>query len=146
MVTPGDPYVTKRLFKYWFGSVLIVSCLNPEDVKIILNSPHCLEKPRFIYSSIANFALLTISGEEYKVHRKAITPLFTPKSLKNLLPLVNQAANEFLTDFDKTLNGSIFDISFDTLDFALNSTLRSFFNINDIDRRTRTKLLEHLSA
>jgi hypothetical protein len=141
-----EAYKSEPLVKIWYGPLLYVSCFNPEDAKIVLNSPRFLKKPRIVYSSLAKFALLTISGEEYKVHRKAITPLFTPKSLKNFLPLINQVANEFLVEFDENLTGKYFDISFNTLDFALNSILRTFFNIDEISKESRMKLLDHLAA
>jgi cytochrome P450 len=141
-----EPFKTEKLVKAWFGPFLWIFCLNPEDVKIVLNSADCTKKPRIIYSSLADFALLTMNGEMYKAHRKAITPLFTPKSLKLFTPLIDEVANEFLADFDTNMPENSFDISHYTLDFALNSIFRTFLNIDDINRATRTELLEHYAA
>jgi cytochrome P450 len=87
-----------------------------------------------------------MNGEMYKAHRKAITPLFTPKALKTFTPLIDQVANEFLADFDTNMPENCFDISHYTLDFALNSIFRTFLNIDNINRTTRKELLEHYAA
>jgi cytochrome P450 len=123
-----------------------VFCLNPEDTKIILNSPSCLKKPRIIYNSFFESGLVFINGEEYKAHRKAITPLFSPKSLKSFVPYIDEIANEFLESFDGKLTGDIRDISHDTMDFALHTTLRIFLNDSSVNLATRTDLLNQIET
>jgi cytochrome P450 family 313 len=134
------------LIKAWFGPFLTVVCFNPEDIKIVLNSPDCLKKPRLIYSSLFDFGLISINGEEYKAHRKAVSPLFTPKSLKSFLPSVDKFADEFLVNFDRKLKGVSVDVSYDTLDFALNTSFRNFLNIDDVDEDVRTDFLKHFDG
>jgi cytochrome P450 len=141
-----EPFESEPLMKAWLGPFLCVLCLNPEDARIILNSPDCQDKPRIFYSSLAEFGLLTINGEEYKAHRKATTPLFTPKSLRSFLPLFDKVANEFLVNFDKNLDEKAFDISCNTMDFALNSTLITFLGVERVDEAVRLNFLKHLAA
>jgi cytochrome P450 len=141
-----EPYKSEPLVKAWFGPFLSVVCFNPEDIKIVLNSPDCLKKPRLIYSSLFDFGLISINGEEYKAHRKAVSPLFTPKSLKTFLPSLNKVAYEFLVNFDGKLKGSLIDVSHDTLDFALNTSFRNFMNIHDVDQDVRTDFLKHFDG
>jgi cytochrome P450 len=52
------------------------------------------------------------------MHRKAVTPLFTPKSLKSSILPIQELADAFLVDFDGKLSESFFDISHDTTKFA----------------------------
>jgi hypothetical protein len=96
-------FESQRLVKNWLGPMLWVFCINPEDTKIIMNSPDCLDKPRIIYGAIFEFGLISINGEEYKAHRKAITPLFKLYSLRAFLPKINQVLDEFLVEFDRKL-------------------------------------------
>jgi hypothetical protein len=58
--------------KNWLGTWVWVFCIDPEDTKIILNSPDCLDKPRIIYSAVSDFGLISINGEEYKMHRRKV--------------------------------------------------------------------------
>jgi cytochrome P450 len=140
------PFESERLVKNWLGPWLWIFCLDPEDTKIILNSPDCLKKPRTIYSAMFDFGLISINGEEYKAHRKAITPLFTLKALKSFLPLIDGVANEFLVDFDKRLTGDSMDISHDTLDYALNATLVTFLGAEAVEREVRWNFLENAAG
>jgi cytochrome P450 len=94
---------------------------------------------------MTDFALLTINGDAYKLLRKTIAPLFTPKSLKSYVPIINKVANEFLEDFNVESTAGFFDISLFTLDFVLNSSLRSFFNMK-VDDATRCSLIEGIAG
>jgi cytochrome P450 len=105
-----------------------------------------LKKPKIFYENLIGFSLLTINGEEYKAHRKAITPLFTPKALKSFLPLIDGVANEFLVEFDERLTGDTIEISHDTLDFALNSSLITFLGAEAVDREVRSNFLENAAG
>lgn len=140
-----DPYKSKGVVKNWLGTWLFVFCLDPEDTKIILNSPACQDKPRKIYDKLFEFGLVSINGEKYKMHRKAITPLFSLKSLKSFLPLINEAANEFMINFDSKLTKDFFDISHNTMDFAFYSTLRTFLAADDVDEAVRMEILSRIN-
>jgi cytochrome P450 len=139
------PFKSERLAKLWFGPWLLVFCLNPEDAKIVLNSSDCHDKPRFFYRGVTDFALVTINGDISKLLRKTITPLFTPKSLKSYVPIIDEVANEFLSDFNVESSAGFFDVSLFTLDFVLNSSLRTLFNMK-VDEATRGSLIENIAG
>jgi cytochrome P450 len=142
----NKPFESERLVKNWYGPWLWIFCLDPEDTKIILNSPDCLNKPRIIYSSLFDFGLISINGEVHKAHRKAVTPLFNPKSLKSFISLIDEVANKFLGRFDAKLNGESFDISHHTMEFGLHSILRTFLLENTVDEETRTQFLKNFDV
>jgi cytochrome P450 len=141
-----QPFNSHPLSKVWFGPYIGVFCHNPQDAKIIFNSPDFLSKPRLFYRGFADFALLSINGEAYKALRKAITPLLTPKSLKSFLPLIDEKANEFLVSFNQNLSSDTFDVSRDTLYFAMIATAMTFLRVDGIDKAVCEKFLEHLAS
>jgi cytochrome P450 len=93
---------------------------------------------------MTGFSLLTINGDAYKLLRKTIAPLFTPKSFKSYVPIIDEVANEFMSDFTVESSAGFFDISLFTLDFVLNSSLRTFFNMK-FDETTRGSLIENIA-
>ncbi|XP_063709170.1 probable cytochrome P450 313a4 [Culicoides brevitarsis] len=75
--------------KAWFGPVLAILVDSPEDLKIILNSPNCLQKA-FPYDFLrVNCGLMSAPAEMWKTHRKYLNPCFNPKLLQSFLPIFN---------------------------------------------------------
>lgn len=37
--------------RYWFGTTLAIIISSPEDMQVVLNSPHCLQKP-YMYAFV----------------------------------------------------------------------------------------------
>lgn len=64
----ADPNPSRR----WLGATLIIFISSPEDMQIVLNSPHCLQKA-FIYDFFNpdndyNIGLFTARGKSYKIN------------------------------------------------------------------------------
>lgn len=115
---------------------------DPNDVKIILNSAETFEKTQIIYGLYFKFGLLVMGGEQYKLHRKAITPLFQPETLKTYMPTINRKMDSFMERFDKRLEPGAFDFTLLIMDFFLDSLLATMFGIDHIDEEVRMEFIE----
>lgn len=131
----------KSTFKFWVGPFLFLIVKDADDIKIALNSEFCSEKPSIFYKPYSNFALLTMGGNMYKLHRKNINPLFYPAFLKSLLPIINSKMQSFLERFDSTLNQNAFDFSIHSMEFTLDTILATMFGRNDVDEDVRRKFV-----
>lgn len=127
--------------KIWFGPFLMFFPRKPEDVKIILNSEDCQDKPLFFYRELFTYGLIAMNGDEYKAHRKAFNPLFSPKALRSYIPMLDDVMNKFLVDFDMNLKSETFDLSYDTMDYTFNGNLVTFFGI-DVEKSIRADFLK----
>jgi cytochrome P450 len=127
-------------FKAWLGPLLFFIPFSPEDIKIILNSGDCQNKPSFLYKPVFTYGLISMNGNEYKAHRKAAVSLFTWKALQSFLPSINEVMNEFLINFDTKLQPKTFEPTKQILNFALNSTLSTIFGLK-IDQKYREKFV-----
>lgn len=72
--------------RYWLGTILVVFVSSPEDMKTILNSPHCIQKPyMYEYLGVKN-GLMVANGSGdiiYKtIHIRKIIA-FCSTSLEN---------------------------------------------------------------
>lgn len=58
--------------KAWLGPTLVILVDNPEDLKIVLNSPHCMQKP-YIYDFLGvSKGLMAASGNLFCYAKKII--------------------------------------------------------------------------
>lgn len=130
--------------KAWFGPILTFVPLKPEDIKIILNSEHCQDKPLFVYNQLFTYGMISMNGDEYKNHRKAILPLFYPKTLQSFLPILDGLMKKFLVDFELNLKPETFDLKHDSMDFMLNANLITSFGIH-IEKETRKNFMKSSS-
>jgi cytochrome P450 len=137
------PFDSEPLVKFWIGQSLWIFCNNPEDMKIILNSPNCTHKDDLLYETLFKLSLLTMNDvNEYKAHRKAIAPLFTPKSLSGFITLINQTADEFLISFDKELRADTFDIAHSLMNFSITSVFKTFLMKDGITEDFKQSFVE----
>jgi cytochrome P450 len=90
-----------------------------------------------------NYGLVALNGDEYKTHRKAINPLFTPKALRSFIPVMNQEAERFIRNFDLNLTTNAFDVSDETLLFTLNLSLKIFFGLEQFDRKACVDFIDN---
>lgn len=127
--------------KLWFGTFFFFVPRKPDDIQIILNSEYCQDKPSVFYRETFEFGLIAMNGEEYTTHRKAVNPLFTLKSLRSYVPLLDEVVNIFLVDFDSNLKPETFDVMHDSMDFAFNANLVTFFGAK-IDKKLRSEFLQ----
>lgn len=127
--------------KLWIGPFLYFVTQKPEDVKIIINSEDCHDKPLLEYTQTFSYGLLSMNGDEYRTQRKAITPLFSPKALRSYIPRINIIADKFLVDFDSNLKSKTFDILDDMLKVSLVTSLQNFFD-DQTDEKTCASFLK----
>lgn len=81
------------LSKGWLGAKFAVLTQDPETIHAIYNSPHCLNKPGYLYNSLyTKLGLLTVNGKTYEKHRKIFNRCFKPSVLHNLVPVFNEKA------------------------------------------------------
>jgi cytochrome P450 len=127
-------------FKVWVGPFLVFVVRDPSEVKILLNSEDCFEKPNMIYRTYFSYGMLTMGGETYKLHRKTILPLFYPKPLQQYHSKINAKMNSFLKDFDNNLKPTEMEMSEHALEFALDTFLETMFGM-DVKKTTQKKFL-----
>uniref|UniRef100_A0A336K189 CSON006028 protein n=1 Tax=Culicoides sonorensis TaxID=179676 RepID=A0A336K189_CULSO len=108
--------VDKILTKYkspakaWFGPVLAILVDSPPDLKVILNSPHCLQKA-FPYQFLrVDCGLMAAPVDMWKTHRKYLNPCFNPKLLQSFLPIFNQKSRVMADRLATKLGEDEFDI------------------------------------
>lgn len=80
------------------------SNLDPDVYKEILGQPQKFFKTPPTYEPVALFlgkGLVVLEGEEWKKHRKMLTPLFHYGNLKGLIPLMSTIGNRFTHDLAK---------------------------------------------
>ena len=115
----------ETISKTFHGPLLLVVLAEPEDVKIVMTSKDCLEKP-----SITKFANLpegSIFGslEAWHRHRKIMDPYFRAINMKNFNPLFNEKSLILTRNLSKYLGKKEFDIFHDltalTLEIILNT-------------------------
>lgn len=133
-------YPHEKGLKAWFGPILAFVPLRPEDIKIILNSEDCQDKPSILYNKLFTYGLISMNGSKYKTQRKAILPLFFPKALQHFLPKFDDLVNNFLVEFDSNLKEEAFDFKYEATDFVLNANLLSNFGVN-VDKNARKNFL-----
>lgn len=80
-------------------------------------------------------------GERYKIHRRAVNPLFNPGSLHRYLPVVNRKTLSFLERFDERLESREFDFTHHAMDFIMETLLATMMGIEDISESTRLKFI-----
>lgn len=84
-------------FKFWLGPVLGIFVMEPEDVQVVLSSPHFQDKPYLFYRATEPFfgkGLISLNGPTYKRHRKAITSSLHLEILQVSARLVIFAEND----------------------------------------------------
>lgn len=132
--------------KMYFGPILVVNVREPEDIKTVLNSEYCFEKPFMIYRSYFTYGLLTSGGDINKLHRKMISPLFYPTNLQSYLPVINKVVTKFLNNFDNHLSLNEIEMSHYALKFTLNSTILTLFGVDNISEEAENEFLKNFDG
>ena len=90
--------------KAWIGPCLFVGVVKPEDVKKVLNSKECLDKPFVI--KFANILKGSLFGDlnYWHSHRKLLNPYFGTKNLLSIIPIFNRKVAILMDNF-KHLDG-----------------------------------------
>lgn len=83
--------------RFWYGFKLFVFPTDPDDLKTILTSPKCLNKPSEI-SLIYPNSIILIPAEQWKIDRQLLMPSFSTKYLNNFLPVIDAIGRQLCTD------------------------------------------------
>lgn len=101
---------TQQPFAAWMGPLLTIGIADPEDMQVVLNSEHCLNKA-YTYSFLRNpTGLLTSTKKTWKAHRHALTPSFNTKVIKRFVPIFDDKS-KILCQKLETEVGKSFDIT-----------------------------------
>ena len=115
--------------KTWVGTFLFVSITKSEDLKIVLNSKDCLDRPRFL--KFLNMPKSSFFGnvEYWHSHRKILNPYFSASSLQNVIPIFNNKVKILMTNLKKMEGKGEFDVLYSMT--AL--TLETLFKVMEYD-------------
>ncbi|XP_055299855.1 cytochrome P450 4g1-like [Sitodiplosis mosellana] len=122
--------------KGYMGPALVISLDRPDDIKTVLMSPNCLDKPYLYQFYPRPCGILNArSGTFWKPIRKLMNPSFNLKILQSFVPIFNEKAQYMLDKLDKQAGNANFDIlpfmNALTLDMVCSTTMG--FNINSRD-------------
>ncbi|KAG5670857.1 hypothetical protein PVAND_001091 [Polypedilum vanderplanki] len=99
------------LAKTWLGPMLFVIISSPEDVKIVMNSKECLDKPYFIrFPGPVLKGTLFGDIEFWHKHRKILDPYFGVQKLKRFIDLFDEKSKVLTKNVAKMLDQGDFDI------------------------------------
>ncbi|XP_058451458.1 cytochrome P450 4C1-like [Malaya genurostris] len=111
----------------WLGQKFVVFIDNPEDLQIVLNSPNCLEKADVYRFFHCEKGLFSSPASVWKVHRKLLSPCFSPNILASFLPIFNLKSAILVQRIEKHVGRKEFKINEDiarcTLDMICATTL-----------------------
>ena len=110
--------------KAWIGPFLFVGIVKPEDVKKVLNSKVCLDKPFVI--KFANIRTGSLFGDlnYWHSHRKIINPYFGVKSLQNLIPIFNEKVEILMKNLKKFKGKEEFNIFYSMTALTLETIMK----------------------
>uniref|UniRef100_A0A1B0CES9 Cytochrome n=1 Tax=Lutzomyia longipalpis TaxID=7200 RepID=A0A1B0CES9_LUTLO len=96
----------KTPLRCWIGTTFYIILEEPEDIKTVLNSQHCLNHP-FTYEFVKPFfgnGLSTISTPQWNVHRKLLNSTFNTKIFKSYLPIFNKESKVLVSRLEELCN------------------------------------------
>lgn len=103
---------------------------NPEDIQIAMNSELCFEKHP-TYQFYFKYGMLSIGGEKYKLHRKFMNPLFTPSNVRNVMPIINAEALNFLDTYSNVMESKPVDMRWLVGKFTIKAIMQTFIGLAD---------------
>lgn len=94
-----------------------------------MNSELCFEKHP-TYEFFFKYGLLTIGGDQYRLHRKLVNPLFTPMNVRNLMPIINAETGSFLELYANLMESKQIDMRKLIGKFTFKTVIRTFFGMH----------------
>lgn len=110
--------------KAWIGPCLFVGVVKPEDVKKVLNSKDCLDKPFVI--KFANIRKGSLFGDlnYWHSHRKLLNPYFGAKNLLSIIPIFNEKVKILMDNFKKLEGKGDFNVFYSMTALTLETILK----------------------
>ncbi|XP_069704256.1 cytochrome P450 4C1-like isoform X2 [Periplaneta americana] len=97
----------------WVGSVLVMGIMEPKHVEILFSSNKELEKS-YLYTFIQPWlgeGLLTSKGNQWRTHRKFLTPAFHFRILEQFIDVFNSNGHILLDKLSSKIDGPEFEIA-----------------------------------
>jgi len=110
--------------KLWFGTFLFVGIVKPEDVKLVLNSKDCLNKPRFLKFMPFPKGSLVSDVEYWHSHRKILNPYFGARSLQNSIPIFNDKVKILMSNLRNIEGKGEFNVLYSITALTLETILK----------------------
>ena len=110
--------------KSWIGTFLFVGIVKPEDVKLVLNSKNCLNKPRFQKFLTCPKGSLVSDLEYWHSHRKILNPYFGSRSLQNVIPIFNEKVKVLMSNLRKIEGEGEFNVLYSMTALTLETILK----------------------
>ena len=128
--------------KLWFGPVLMINVSDTKDIKTVLNSQSCSDKPEIMYHSYFKHGLFLENGEKHRTQRRTVNPAFYPTALRFYNPIINKNVTKFLETFEDHVDMTkVVDFKLLSQDFALETVIETMFGVDEISREERMNLL-----
>jgi len=120
----GESFAGENTSKTWLGPLLFVLIKKPEDVKLVLNSKNCLDKPLLI--KCINMPKGSVFGdvEYWHSHRKILNPCFGMNSLKNVIPIFNEKVKVLMSNLVKEEANGEFNVLYMMTALTLETIIR----------------------
>ncbi|XP_070502889.1 uncharacterized protein [Chironomus tepperi] len=138
---------TEGTVKTWLGHVLMVILGNPEDVKIVMKSKDCIDKPKFMKFFRAPEGVLFGDYEPWHAHRKILNPYFNVQGVKAFIPLFNEKSKK-LMECIKVMEGKgEFDVFYYLTALALETVMKVMdydTEIINTGKESREDYVKHL--
>lgn len=110
--------------KTWLGPFLFVGVVKPDDVKIILNSKECLDKPNFV--KFVNIYKGSLFGDlpYWHSHRKILNPYFGVQALRTVIPIFNEKVKILMENIGKMEGRGEFDVLYSMTALTLETIIK----------------------
>lgn len=116
----------ERIGKIWCGPMLVILIDHPDDIKVVLNSKYCLDKPEVYRFTGLGDGLITAREHVWKVYRKHFSHAFSTNALKSFVPVFNNTIKNLLDTLDKKVGGPPHDIFEHLVTFNAEAIYRKF--------------------
>lgn len=124
---------SEKIWRIWVGPKVGLFINSPASLQIVLNSPHCMKKPSFFYDTYyVNHGIVLANGDQWKHHRKTLSPAFSMNVIQKLLPIFDDKSQISVKVLEKQLNKGEFNIYDTAAACSLESLLRGTMNY-DVD-------------
>ena len=115
---------TEGTVKTWLGHVLMVIIGNPEDVKIVMKSKDCIDKPKFMKFFRAPDGVLFGDYEPWHAHRKILNPYFNVQGVKAFIPIFNEKSKKLMNCIKNMEGKGEFDVFYYLTALALETVMK----------------------
>lgn len=99
---------------------------HPDDVAIVLSSPHCLEKApiyRLVAERLQTDGLVSNSGAVWRRHRKVIAQGFSDSVVTSYMDMFNKHIGDLLVDVGKRCGAGEFNLKLVSNVYLMNTIL-----------------------